>query len=161
MSPHDRRATVVARASGLAHRNTYPQDRQCAERLDVHRSTPNRWSLGDPANPMNKWSRYVLKAERPWALAAHVGAMAKWKALVSRKLNERELIAHYWELLEKQEQIKHKDRVFQMQPGHSWPERAASRERVAASEMEVASVMWELEEKKVTEQQAREWAPAS
>ena len=153
MSPHNRRKDVAAKTSGLAHRDTYPRDRVCAERLKVHRSTPNRWAGGDSANPMNHDSQYMLLAERPWEYVAHMTSFAKWKTIV--KLSDDELIERYWDLLEAEKHIEGADNLMSAQPGHTWLDRAQQKKRDAAIELELAAVMLEFEVRGMSEETVR------
>ena len=154
---YNKRADIAAKSSGLAHRDTYPRDRQCAERLGVHRSTPNRWGFGDPSGPMNQdASRYMLLAEKPWEYVAHMTSFAKWKTIV--KLSDEGLIERYWELLEAEKHIEGADNLMGSQPGHTWLDRAQQKKRDAAVELELSAVMLEFEVRGMTEETVREGA---
>ena len=152
---NQRHTAIAAKTAGLAHRAAYPSDRECADLLGVHRTTPHRWAGGDPANPMHKYTRYLLDAIRPWESLAHFQSIAKWKVIV--KLSDDELIERYWELVEREQQIEGADNAMGHQPGHAWLDRAQSKKSDAAIELELAAVMTEFAARGMTEQEVREW----
>ena len=150
-----RREDVTRKASGLAHRAAYPSDRECAERLGVHRTTPHRWAGGNTANPMFVQTQYLLNAEHPWESLAHFQSIAKWKVIV--KLSDDELIERYWELVALEKDIEGADNAMGHQPGHAWLDRAQSKKSDGAIELELAAVMTEFAARGMTEQEVREW----
>ena len=150
------RERVVAKTSGLSHRDAYPSDLECATRLGVHRSTPNRWAGGDPANPMHRHTQYLLDAIRPWESLAHFQSIAKWRTVVN--LSDAELIERFWELLELEKHIEGADNLMGCQPGHAWAERAQQKKRDAAIELELSAVMLEFEARGMSEAQVNEGA---
>ena len=153
MSLPTRRERVVARSSGLAHQDAYPNGRKCADLLGVHRSTPPRWGRGDPSAPMNELSKYLLNTEDPWAVVAHVTAMAKWRVI--QGLDTPDLIARWWDLVEAEHQIECADTLMGLQPGHSWEDRGHIKTRDSAIESELVAVLWEFAERGITEETVR------
>ena len=159
MSPPARRERVVARSSGLSHKDIYPNGSECARILGFERSAPSRWGRGDSANPLNKFSQYLLHAVRPWELVAHASTMAKWRTIVERDLSHQGLIEHYWQLLEMQARIKAADHLIDLQPNHSWDDRYQAKKKVVACASELAAVMHEFDTLEITWEQVREGAP--
>ena len=153
MSLPTRRERVVARSSGLAHQDAYPNGRKCADLLDVHRSTPPRWGRGDPSAPMNELSKYLLNTEDPWAVVAHVTAMAKWRTI--QRLDTPDLIARWWDLVEAEHQIECADNLMGCQPGHSMEDRSQIKKRDSAIESELVAVLSEFAARGITQETVR------
>ncbi len=151
---YNRRETTLAKSSGLAHKDIYPIDDECAKRLGLNRSTPYRWGKGAPSSPTNRHSQYFLEADRPWESLAHFESIAKWKVIV--KLTDAELIERYWELVEAEKNIECTDNIEGHQPGHAWLDRARTKRRDAAIELELSAVMTEFEARGMTKE--RVWA---
>ena len=145
-----KRERVVSKSSGLAHADANPSNTECAKRLGVHRTTPHRWAGGDPSNPMNKLSNYLLAAKNPWESLAHVESIAKWKVIV--KLSDHDLIERYWDLIDREKHIECTDNIEGHQRGHAWLDRARTKRRDAAIECEISAVMTEFEERGITEE---------
>lgn len=133
-----RRADLVARAAGQAHRDA-TGDSIRAQRIHPDRSArSHRRDYVEGPREVLLFLAFLDESEAPWRYEAHVRVRAKMRTLDD--LTERQLIERVRDLRERQADLEAEGRKLDMR-GASLGERAVNAERLSAVTAELSAAL--------------------
>lgn len=144
------RDDAMHRSSAHAHKEAYPDDRECSEANDVHRTTPHRWSTSGRGSPLSRFAKYFDAAPDQFRLLAHLETRSIQKTV--RKLLTPDLVALFHRVVQEDADDECAERKLEVL-GEDWLDLARAIEKDASSDLRKAACVREFAVRRLTREE--------